>query len=142
MNPTLSQPSHAGGEYKSQVLAATDIVELVSHTVKLKRAGKDYKGLCPFHQEKTESFTVSPTKQMFYCYGCKAGGDAISFVMKRDRVEFRDALRTLGDAAGIPMPQFGASKEKTGERQALLDAHSLAAEFYEKCLAHPEQGKA
>ena len=129
-------------DFKAQVLAATDIVELVSHTVKLTRAGKDFKGLCPFHQEKTPSFTVSPSKQMVYCYGCKAGGDPISFVMKRDRVEFIDALRSLGEAAGIEMPRFGASKEKTSERQALLDAHSLAAGFYEKLLLHPTQGAA
>src|SRR3982751_3629713 len=135
--------SNAGsGDYKSQVLAATDIVELVGRTVKLTRAGKDFKGLFPFHQEKSASFTVSPSKQMFYCYGCKAGGDAISFVMKRDRVEFLDALRTLGDAAGIPMPRSGASKEKTNERQVLLDAHSQACAYFEKVLAHPEQGRA
>ena len=139
MNPS---PSQSAGDYKAQVAAATDIVELISHTVKLTRAGKDFKGLCPFHQEKTPSFTVSPSKQMFYCYGCKAGGDAISFVMKRDRVEFLDALRTLGDAAGIPMPRSGASKEKTNERQVLLDAHSQACAFFEKVLAHPEQGRA
>jgi DNA primase len=139
---SLPHSTNPAGDGKSQVLAATDIVELVGHTVKLTRAGKDYKGLCPFHQEKTPSFTVSPSKQMFYCYGCKAGGDAISFVMKRDRVEFRDALRTLAEAANIELPKFGASKEKTSERQVLLDAHSLAAGWYEKLLSHPEQGAA
>jgi DNA primase len=134
-------PNAGGGEFKSQVLAATDIVQLVGATVKLVRAGKDYKGLCPFHQENTASFTVSPAKQMFFCYGCKAGGDAISFVMKRDRVEFKDALRTLAEAAGIEVPRFGTSKEKAGERQVLLDAHSAACSFFEKLLAHPEMGR-
>jgi DNA primase len=138
-HPTTAGDSKSQ-DFKAQVLAATDIVELVSRTVKLTRAGKDFKGLCPFHQEKTPSFTVSPSKQMFFCYGCKAGGDPITFVMKRDRVEFLDALRTLGQAAGIEMPRFGASKEKASERQNLLDAHSLAAGFYEKLLAHPETG--
>ncbi|MFL6230503.1 MAG: DNA primase [Pyrinomonadaceae bacterium] len=135
-------PNAGNGDYKSQVLAATDIVELVGRTVKLTRAGKDFKGLCPFHQEKSASFTVSPSKQMFYCYGCKAGGDAITFVMKRDRVEFMEALKGLGEAAGLEMPRFGASKEKASERQVLLDAHSAACSFFEKVLAHPEQGKA
>jgi DNA primase len=122
-----------GGDYKSQVLAATNIVELIGQTVALKQAGKDYKGLCPFHQEKSPSFHVSPTKQFFYCYGCKEGGDAISFVMKRDRVEFKDALRSLGDAAGIPMPKYaggGDSSESRGERQAMHDANSAACAFF------------
>jgi DNA primase len=133
----------SGSDYKTQVLAAVDIVELIGRTVSLKRAGKDYKGLCPFHQEKTPSFTVSPSRQFFHCYGCKAGGNAIDFVIKRDRVEFIDALRSLGEQAGVPMPaKFGggASKEKAGERQALLDACSAACGFFEKSLAHPEWG--
>src|SRR5688572_6554291 len=103
--------------------------------------GKDYKGLCPFHQEKTPSFTVSPSRQFFYCYGCKEGGNAIDFVMKRDRVEFKDALRSLGEANGIEMPKYGgASKEKAGERQVLLDAHSAACSFLEKALSHQARG--
>ena len=135
--------SPSGNDYKTQVLDAVDLVELIGQTVALKRAGKDYKGLCPFHQEKTPSFTVSPTKRMFYCYGCKAGGNAIDFVIKRDRVEFIDALRTLGERAGIPMPKFGgASKEKASERQVLLDACSAAGSFFEKSLAQPEWGAA
>src|SRR3954470_10780063 len=105
-------------------MAATDLVELVSHTVKLSRAGKDFKGLCPFHSEKTPSFKVDPARQYFYCFGCKASGNAIDFVMKRDRVEFIDALRQLGEQAGIKMPKFGVSKDKSNERQALLEANS------------------
>lgn len=138
MNPS-------GSDYKTQVLAAVDIVELIGRTVSLKRAGKDYKGLCPFHQEKTPSFTVSPARQFFHCYGCKAGGNAIDFVIKRDRAEFIDALRSLGEQAGVPMParfNGGASKEKAGERQVLLDACSAACAFFEKSLAQPEWGAA
>lgn len=135
----------SGSDYKTQVLAAVDIVELVGRTVSLKRAGRDYKGLCPFHQEKTPSFTVSPSKQYFYCYGCKKGGDPITFVMERDRVAFLDALRALGEQAGIPMPakfSGGGSKEKAGERQALLEACSAACSFFEKSLAQPDWGAA
>src|SRR5690348_16709488 len=80
-------------DYKAQVLAATDIVQLIGQSVALKRRGKDYVGLCPFHSEKTPSFKVSPARQAFYCFGCKASGNAIDFVIKRDRVEFIDALR-------------------------------------------------
>jgi DNA primase len=130
------------GEYKTQVLGAINIVELIGRSVALKRRGKDYVGLCPFHQEKTGSFHVSPVKQMFYCYGCKAGGNAIDFVIKRDRIEFIDALKLLGEQAGIEMPKFGASKQKTGEKQVLLDMQSAACAFFEKLLADPEQGSA
>ena len=129
-----------GNDYRGQVLAATDIVELIGRTVALKRRGRDYVGLCPFHQEKTPSFHVKPEKQYFYCFGCKASGTAIDFVMKRDRVEFLDALRLLGEQAGIEMPQFGASPQRAGERQMLLDMQSAACAFFEKLLSHPEQG--
>ena len=111
-------------DFKARVLDATDIVELIGRSVALKRRGKDYVGLCPFHQEKSPSFSVSPGKRMFYCYGCKTGGDAITFVMKRDRIEFLDALRQLGDQAGLEMPRHGVSKQKSGEKQALLDMQS------------------
>jgi DNA primase len=128
-------------DYKNQVLAATDIIGLIGRTVALKRRGKDHVGLCPFHQEKSPSFTVSPAKQMFYCYGCKAGGNAIDFVMKRDRIEFVDALNLLGEQAGLERPRSGgASAQKKGEKQALLDMQSAACAFFEKLLAHPDQG--
>src|SRR5207245_5804206 len=120
--------SHSGPavDFKSQVLAATNIVELIGQSVGLKKAGKDYVGLCPFHQERSPSFHVSPSKQFFYCFGCKASGNAIDFVMKRDRIEFVDAMQTLGRAAGLEMPRYGGSKEKQGERQGLLDAQAAA----------------
>jgi DNA primase len=128
---------------KDRVLTATDIVELVGQSVALKRRGKDFVGLCPFHQEKTPSFKVDPTKQYFYCFGCKSGGNAIDFVIKRDRVEFKDALRTLAERAGIEMPtKFGVSREKTSERQQLLEACSSACALFEKLLSHPELGQA
>ena len=127
---------------KSRVLQATDIVALVGQTVRLKRRGKDFVGLCPFHQEKTPSFSVSPSKQRFYCYGCEKGGNVIDFVMLRDRVEFKDALRTLAESAGIELPAFRQSKESVSERQILLEAQSAAAMFFEKLLSHPQQGDA
>jgi DNA primase len=135
-------PNAGNGDYKSQVIAATDIVQLVGASVKLTRKGRDFWGCCPFHSEKSPSFKVSPEKQFFYCFGCKEKGNAIDFVMKRDRVEFVDALRTLGQAAGIEQPKIGASREKSGERQLLLEAHSAACSYFEKLLNHPEQGRA
>lgn len=127
-------------DFKAQVLDSIDIVELIGRTVALKRRGKDYVGLCPFHQEKSPSFSVSPAKRMFYCYGCKAGGNAIDFVIKRDRIEFIDALRLLGEQAGLEMPRAGVSKQKAGEKQALLNMQSGACAFFENMLAHPETG--
>jgi DNA primase len=131
------------GEYKSQVLAATNIVELIGKTVSLKKAGRKYLGLCPFHTEKSPSFNVDPVKQFFYCFGCKAAGDVFKFVEKRDNIGFLDALHLLGDAAGIDRPEFGGpAREKAGQRKQLLDANSAAGVFFEKLLADQVIGKA
>lgn len=128
------------GDARERVLAATDIVQLIGQTVSLQRRGGKFVGLCPFHQEKTPSFNVDPVKQYFYCFGCKASGTAFDFVMKRDRVEFIDALKTLADAAGIELPKYGGSKEKTSEKQVLLEAHSAACSLFENLLKDPRIG--
>ena len=132
----------SGDDYKSQILGAIDIVQLIGATVALKRRGKDYVGLCPFHQEKTPSFHVSPSRQFFHCYGCKAGGNAIDFVMKRDRIEFIDALKMLGQQVGIEMHRFGVSSQKSAEKQVLLEMQSAACAFFERTLSHPDDGAA
>jgi DNA primase len=134
--------ARSGTDYKALVLQAVDIVQLVGQSVALKRRGKDYVGLCPFHSEKTPSFHVSPGKQYFRCYGCKVSGNAIDFVIQRDRVTFIEALRSLGEQAGVEMPKYGVSKEKMGERQVLLEAHSAACGFFEKLLADEGSGRA
>lgn len=134
--------SASGGDAKAQVLAATDIVELIGQSVALKRRGKDFVGLCPFHQEKTPSFHVSPSKQFFHCYGCKAGGNAIDFVIKRDRVEFIDALRVLAERAGIELSRGGPDKQKATERQLMFEAQSAACAFFENWLNNRESGAA
>jgi DNA primase len=124
-------------DLRSRVLEATNIVDLVGRTVTLKRAGKDFIGLCPFHQEKTPSFHVSPAKQFFYCFGCKKNGNVIDFLIERDRLEFKDALRQLAQAAGIPVTELSGSGQKPGEMQVLRDANSAACMFFEKQLASP-----
>lgn len=134
--------SDSSNDGKAKVLQAVDIVELIGQAVKLRRRGTKYVGLCPFHQEKTPSFTVDPAKQFFYCHGCKAGGDVFSFVMKRDRVEFGEALQTLARHAGIDLPRFSGTKQNSSERQVLLEAHSAACGLFEKLLAHPQIGEA
>lgn len=132
----------ADDTFKRQVLEATDIVELISQSVALKRRGKNYLGLCPFHNEKTPSFNVSAEKRYFKCFGCKVSGNAIDFVMKRDRLDFLSALKLLGERAGLEMPRFGAAhRDKTPERQQLLDAHARAARLFHANLKHPELGK-
>ena len=129
------------GEYKSQVIAATNVVDLIGKTVSLKKMGRKYVGLCPFHSEKSPSFNVDPVKQFYHCFGCKKSGDAITFVMERDQVGFRDALRALGEAAGIAEPVYSsAAKEKAGQRKSLEAATSSAGVFFEKLLADPVIG--
>ena len=127
---------------KRLVLEATDIVRLIGETVKLKRAGRRYVGLCPFHNEKSPSFSVDPDKRFFYCFGCKKGGNAIDFVIERDRSDFKDALQTLADWAGVELPKTRRNPELADKRQRLLDAHSAAGDVYRKLLRDPVVGKA
>jgi DNA primase catalytic core len=130
-------------DYKQQVLGAVDIVDLIGKTVPLKRSGKNYVGLCPFHSEKSPSFYVDPGKQFFRCYGCKEFGNAIDFVIKRDRLPFLDAMRLLGDAHNIERPQASPqARQQAGQRQQLLDCCSTAAGLFQKMLAHPTAGAA
>jgi DNA primase catalytic core len=129
--------SPGGGDFKAAVIAATDIVDVIGKTVALKRRGRKFLGLCPFHSEKSPSFNVDSERQFFHCFGCKAGGNVIDFVMKRDGLPFIDALRQLGESAGLEMPRFGVSKEKSGERQQILDANAAAVMFFENLLAGP-----
>jgi DNA primase len=132
----------SGDDAKTRVLQATNLVELIGQSVKLQRRGRDFTGLCPFHQEKTPSFHVKPDKQFFYCFGCKAAGNAIDFVIKRDRVEFKEALIILAKAANIELPRWGANRQDASERQTLLDANSAASGFFENLLNDPQRGKA
>lgn len=127
---------------KSLVLDAVDLVKLVGETVPLKKAGRRYVGLCPFHSEKSPSFGVDPAKQFFYCFGCKKGGNAIDFIIERDRVDFRTALEELADWAGVELPKFKGEGGDRGDRlQRLRDACSAAAGVYRDLLKSNE-GKA
>jgi len=127
-----------GLDGKSLVLQAVDIVQLIGQTVSLKKRGRSYTGLCPFHNEKTPSFHVHPDRGFFKCFGCNAAGNAIDFVMKRDRVEFGEALRTLAGQFNVELPKLGSGqKSDTGLRQALLDACSAAAGVFHNNLFGP-----
>lgn len=127
----------SGVDLRGQVLQATDIVQLISGTVTLKRLGSRFTGLCPFHQEKTPSFSVNPSRQYFYCFGCKEHGNAIDFVMKRDRINFVEAMHHLAEKAGIAIPKFEGRSESASERQMLLDAQSAACAYFQEVLRQP-----
>lgn len=110
-----------------------NIIDVVSETVALSRKGNRYWGLCPFHQEKTSSFTVTPERNMFYCFGCHAGGDMFNFVMLRDGIEFKDALQLLAAKAGVEIRQAMPKKEIDRRRQ-IIEINKTAAEYYSACL--------
>ena len=106
-----------------EVRQANDIVDVISQTVQLTRRGSNYFGLCPFHNEKTPSFSVSPSRQIFYCFGCHEGGNVFSFVEKIDKLSFPEAVRQLADRAHITLPSAGdpeKEKQKTDKRKRLL----------------------
>jgi DNA primase len=126
----------------AEVQAATDIVALISESVPLKKKGKDFLGLCPFHQEKTPSFTVSAAKQMFYCFGCHTGGDVIGFVMKHERMTFGEAVQVLADRAGIRLRREGGeSPEAARARQGALDVCQWAADEFHRVLVASSAGR-
>lgn len=105
-----------------------DIVEVISQYIPLKKSGRNFKALCPFHSEKTPSFTVSPDKQIFHCFGCGAGGNVFSFIMRRENMTFPEAVRHLARRANIILPEFNSS---TGsKKESLLKLHELAAGFF------------
>ncbi len=116
------------------VRARADLVELISEHVVLKRAGKDYKGLCPFHQEKTPSFYVVPSKGFYKCFGCGESGDLFSFVMKRTGLGFQDAVRYVARRVGVEIPEPGAAREVEERHRPLYEALAFAADFYHRQL--------
>lgn len=120
-----------------QVLQATDIVDLVGRYVKLRRVGVNWRGLCPFHNEKTPSFYVNPHRNSYHCFGCGAGGTAIRFLMEHDGLQFMDALKRLADAAGIPIHEevWDANAERAAKiRSAIVRVHSELAEWFHELL--------
>lgn len=125
-------------QFIHQVQQAIDIVDLVGQSVALKKTGKDYSGLCPFHQEKTPSFNVSPTKQIFKCFGCGAGGSVFQFIMLQQKCNFPEAVRALAERANIRMPtdNLPAGEAEMG-RGELTKLTAFAADFFKKQLRSP-----
>ena len=116
----------------------TDINDVISTYVTLKRRGRTYVGLCPFHNEKTPSFTVYPDTQSFYCFGCGAGGDAIGFVKRIENLDYVDAVKSLADRAGLQMPDDGYDNSLAKQRKTILAANREAARFFNSYLMSDE----
>lgn len=126
------------------ILARVDIVELISGYIPLKRAGKSYKALCPFHSEKTPSFVVNAERQIFHCFGCAAGGNAIGFLMQYERLQFPEAVEALAKKAGVVLAQTSYERQRSSIQNApasLYEVNEAAALFYREQLDSP-QGEA
>lgn len=127
-----------------EIKNAADIIEVVSEAVLLKKTGKNFVGLCPFHSEKTPSFTVSPQKQIFYCFGCAAGGNVISFIMKHQEISFPEAAMSLARRYGIDIPVQKISpeqKRRISERERLFVLNQSAMDFFRLQLLDGRSGK-
>ena len=123
------------------IRAAVDIVEMIGRFVNLRKAGANWKGLCPFHGEKTPSFMVNPKKGIFHCFGCGVGGDVFGFLMRQDRLSFPEAVRALAKTAGVTLPEERGTGADAG-REELLRAMELAARFYAETLWKPTSARA
>ncbi|QQE73069.1 DNA primase [Brevibacillus composti] len=136
----------AGGnsaDFVTQVRAATDIVDLIGEYLQLRKSGRAYLGLCPFHSEKTPSFNVNAERQFFHCFGCGAGGDVFSFLMRMEQLTFPEALHKLAERAGIALPQaqeVEADPEQKA-KQLMLEAHQLVSKLYHYVLTETPYGQ-
>lgn len=127
----------SGDDFKDRVREATDIAAVIGQYVSLKKRGKNLVGLCPFHTEKTPSFTVHPDRQFFHCFGCGKGGDIFTFLMDHEGWSFPETVKYLAEKANIPLPQR-RSPEETDRYGRLLAANAVAAEFFSRMINQPE----
>jgi DNA primase len=131
------------GDFASTLKLQADIVRIVGQYVKLKKAGaQNYSGLCPFHSEKTPSFSVHATRQFFHCFGCGASGDVFTFVQKVENITFPEAVRAIADRLGVPLPKTTyaspAEAKEAKTRTTLLEVHERACAFFQEYLKRPE----
>lgn len=126
---------------RDRIRDATDIVDLVSEHVQLTRRGRNFLGLCPFHEEKTPSFSVNPDRQFYHCFGCGVGGDVFKFIQEIDRVTFVEAVKFLAERAGIALPErSGPSREETEAADNLYRANDLAQKYFHHLLLNDDVG--
>src|SRR5258708_7350648 len=135
-----SRRRHLAVGVAAEVKNKLSVVDIVGETVSLKKAGTTYKGLCPFHGEKTPSFVVTPQRESWHCFGCGLGGDIFSFVMQRDSVTFPEALRTLASRAGVEIDE--RTKHEDAHRARLRQVLDHAIAFYHAVLTASNAGKA
>ena len=119
----------------------SDIVDLIGTYVSLKRAGSNYGGLCPFHSEKTPSFTVFPDNQSFFCFGCEAGGDAFTFIMRVENLDYKGSIEFLAKRSGVELPTDGREERRGVSRKRVFEMNLIAARFWRDCLFDPEIGR-
>ena len=119
-------------EILEEVKTSNDIVEVVSQYIHLKRSGRNYFGLCPFHNEKSPSFSVSPDKQIFHCFGCGTGGNVISFISKIEGIGFKEAIEVLAEKANIKLPttESNVDSQKEELKAKVYKVNSFTAEYY------------
>ena len=127
-------PGRIPQSFIDELVARTDIVELIGGRIQLKKAGREYKACCPFHGEKTASFTVSPTKQFYHCFGCGAHGNAISFLMEYQGLGYVDAVKDLAETVGMKMPEFEPRAKKTESGPDLYAVMERACDYYREQL--------
>lgn len=135
-------PGRISDDMIAKICDENDIIDYVSQFVQLKKSGRDYSGLCPFHNEKTPSFHVSQDKQLFHCFGCGASGNLVQFVMRTENLDFVDALHLLADRAGIIIPENGGmeSDETHEKKKRILAMNKEAARFFYSCLKDEKTG--
>lgn len=126
-------------DYLQELIDKNDIVEYISRSVHLKRAGSTYKGLCPFHKEKTPSFSVSPDKQLFYCFGCGKGGTVVNFVMQQENLDFVEAVKLLAEKCGMELPENDrrTNENNLKKRQTIYKINSISGRFFYDKLFEP-----
>ena len=120
-----------------EIRAASDIVDIVSDYVRMKKQGSNYFGLCPFHNEKTPSFSVNLSMGIYKCFGCSKGGNVFQFVMEMESIGFPEAVRMLAERAGIPLPEQEEDREQASEIESIYHALRFAARFFYDQLTRP-----
>ncbi len=137
----MEMPANSN-DFSELVKENIDIVDVISEYVNLQRAGKNFKGLCPFHQEKTPSFTVNPDNQFYYCFGCNAGGDVFNFLMEIENITFYESLKILANRAGLELPGRSKYNKKINKkRERFFRLYKLSARFYHYLLLNEDVGQ-
>lgn len=122
-------------ELIEEIRSANDIVDVIAERIPIKKAGRNYKALCPFHQEKTPSFNINPERQIYHCFGCGAGGNVFKFLMEYERIGFLDAVRELADRAGIALPKLESRWSAGGSDDPIYATNALALEYYKETFS-------